>query len=65
MAVERQDTPIRVTTSESGRLTVVLERGFEPREVLAALTEAAGRRETEKPVPTWRTESHYAGEFLG
>lgn len=65
MAVTTQPAPIRVTRSEGGRLTVELERGFEPQEVLAALALAAGRREAEKPVPAWRTERHYAGEFLG
>ncbi len=65
MAVTTQPAPIRVTRSEGGRLTVELERGFEPQEVLDALALAAGQRETERPVPGWRTERHYAGEFLG
>jgi hypothetical protein len=59
--------PVQVISSPGGRLTVVLDRGFEPSEVLAVLAEAAEDAPAEPaPLsPVRQSPRHYPGEFLG
>ena len=71
MSANRAASPVQVTRSPNGRLTVVLDRGFEPDEVLAVLTEAADppsptpQDPSPKPGNAPQSTRHYAGEFLG
>lgn len=71
MSSNRAENPVQVTRSPNGRLTVVLDRGFEPDELLAVLSEAADRSspapEDTAPKPAMPRQSarHYPGEFLG
>jgi hypothetical protein len=70
MTTNNAASSLQVIRSTDGRLTVLLDRDFEPREVLAALSEAAdeSRRTDLEPFasgPVRRSPRPYAGEFLG